>query len=117
MIPSNLITIGGDRMKRILLMTFALVAFSQSSHASLFTCKTEEAQFFAKVHKLTIYEDGYTFRLKNITNYVESGTCPLDIYEAQNVMMVMPGKTKMKDGDEISGYLVKDIATGKFEIQ
>lgn len=96
-------------MKALLAMIFVVFSFSALA------CNPE-AQFIGKVKELKVYDSYFTFKVQATRHYQESGVCPLDIVSFEDAVLSYPGTPSIKNGDEISGVMVYDVATDSFKI-
>ena len=89
-------------------------AFGLLAHASDLPCKgNQEAQFIANYNHvdLSYAEAGNiehtTFDLRDFRLFQPSGVCPLDISQAMNAVITLPGIiNSIHSGAEVSGVLV-----------
>ena len=89
-----------------------LIAFSFSALANC----NPEAQFIGKVSKLKVYESHFTFQVSITRHFAASVVCPMFEGDLENAVLAYPGKPSIKNGDEISGVMVYDVASDSFKI-
>ena len=80
-------------------------------------CKQYEAQFIGTVSKLKVYENHFTFQVQPTRFESQSVVCPLsNVANIEDAVLAYPGKPSIKNGDEISGVMVYDVASDSFKI-
>ncbi len=96
---------------------FLALAFLVSAQ-SVLACSNPEAQFIGKVteyKKVGIDQYNYDCSFKiDFTSYQASGVCPLDSVEASQTEFI-DTQCSLKNGDEVSGYLV--VKNGQIVIE
>ncbi|WP_408098062.1 hypothetical protein ACJVC5_03815 [Peredibacter sp. HCB2-198] len=94
------------------LLASMLVAFSFSAMAAC----NPEAQFIGEVTKLKVYESHFTFQVRVTRHFSPSIVCPMYGEDVESAVLAYPGKPSIKNGDEISGVMVYDVATDSYKI-
>ena len=96
-------------MKALLALIF--VVYSLSALAC-----NPEAQFIGTVKELKVYDSYFTFKVQATRHYQVSGVCPLEEDQFNEAVLTYPGTPSIKNGDEISGVMVYDVASDSFKI-
>ena len=103
-------------MKSLVIALLTVSSFS----AFAFDCKQNEAQFIGKVAEYKKeHIDQYIFDCSykiEFSRFDSSIVCPLDISEVYDVRFE-DTNCSLKNGDDVSGYLVQDLKTGSVVIE